>query len=175
MSAFEIKVTVSCPDVVEAAKIMASALIGKQPEAVAPVPAAANPIPAGMPSNLMDPSSHFSTANPSPAPAVTPVSGMAPNVPSGVATPAAVQTPMPPVGQTVPAGYPVPAAPLAQAPTYTLEQVSKAGADLITAQPAKMPELMALLGQYGVQTVNALRPEHLGPFATALRGMGAKI
>ncbi len=175
MSAFEIKVTVSCSDVVEAAKILASALTGKQPEAVAHVPTAANSIPAGMPSNLMDLSSHFNAAPPSSAPVAAPVTGMAPNALSGVATQVAVQTPMPPVGQTGPAGYTVPAAPLAQAPTYTLEQVSKAGADLITAQPAKMPELMALLGQYGVQTVNALRPEHLGSFATALRGMGAKI
>lgn len=170
---FEINVTVSCPDVVEAAKILASALGSKLPETVAPVSAAANPIPAGMSLNSMNPSSQFNTANP--APVGTPLTGMAPSTPAGVAAPAPAQIPMPPVGQAGPAGYTVAPAPLAQAPTYTLEQVSKAGADLITAQPAKMPELMALLGQYGVQTVNALRPEHLGPFATALRGMGAKI
>lgn len=72
---------------------------------------------------------------------------------------------------TIPAGN----VPLAQAPSFTLEQVSKAGADLITAQPARMQELMGLLAQFGVQTVNALRPDQLGAFATALRGMGAQI
>ena len=70
---------------------------------------------------------------------------------------------------------PVVQAPVAQAPTFTLEQVSKAGADLITAQPAKMQDLMALLQQYGVQTIQALPADKLGAFATALRGMGAQI
>lgn len=65
--------------------------------------------------------------------------------------------------------------PLAQAPTFTLEQISKAGADLVTVQPAKMQELMGLMAQFGVQTVNALKTDQLGAFATALRGMGAQI
>lgn len=71
---------------------------------------------------------------------------------------------------------PVPTAvPVAAAPAITLEQVAKAGADLISAAPAKMPELLALLKQYDVPAVNALKPEQVGPFATALRGLGAKI
>lgn len=72
---------------------------------------------------------------------------------------------------------PVPptAVPLAQAPSFTLEQVGKAGADLITQNPGKMPELMALLSQFGIQTVQQLKTDQLGAFATALRGMGAKI
>ncbi len=67
------------------------------------------------------------------------------------------------------------AVPVAAAPAITLEQVAKAGADLISAAPAKMPELLALLKQYDVPAVNALKPEQVGPFATALRGLGAKI
>lgn len=70
---------------------------------------------------------------------------------------------------------PVTNVPLAPAPAFTPQQVCKAGADLITAQPAKMQELMGLLAQFGVQTVDALRPDQLGTFATALRGMGAQI
>lgn len=70
---------------------------------------------------------------------------------------------------------PVTNVPLAQAPTFTLEQISKAGADLVTVQPAKMQELLSLMAQFGVQTVNALKPDQLGAFATALRGMGAQI
>ena len=67
------------------------------------------------------------------------------------------------------------AVPVAAAPAITLKQVAKAGADLISTAPAKMPELLALLKQYDVPAVNALKPEQVGPFATALRGLGAKI
>ena len=159
---FEINITVSCPDLVQAATIFATAMGSiKISEPTVTIPAA--------------------------APAVTSV--------SGTAQPAPAVTP--PVGQTAPAtanptngqssttasmmsSYPSNAAPaggvpLAQAPTFTLEQVSKAGAALITAQPARMQELMGLLAQFGVQTVDALRPDQLGAFATALRGMGAQI
>lgn len=110
------------------------------------------------------------------------------------ANPTVTQSPAAPTAQTVPTqvsatqtGYssmptnypsntaPVVQAPVAQAPTFTLEQVSKAGADLITAQPGKMQELMGLLQQFGVQTIQALPADKLGAFATALRGMGAQI
>lgn len=159
----EIRITVDCPDLVNAATTLANALAGVKPAAA---PAAAN------------------------------VSGTAPVAQYGSAAPVATQTPTPPIAQTVtvpapaapvnptypsmPTSYPsntapVTAAPVAQAPAFTLEQVSKAGADLITAQPAKMQDLMALLQQYGVQTIQALPADKLGAFATALRGMGAQI
>lgn len=67
------------------------------------------------------------------------------------------------------------AAPMAPAPTYTLQQIGAAGAALIQSNPAKRDELTALLQQYGVQSVAALKPEQLGAFATALRGLGANI
>lgn len=68
-----------------------------------------------------------------------------------------------------------PVAPIAPtaAPQYTLEQITKAGADL--AQAGKMEELLALLTQYGVQAVTQLPPEQYGGFALALRGMGAAL
>ena len=61
------------------------------------------------------------------------------------------------------------------APSYTVEQLQKAGGDLITADQDKMPALMALLQQFGVPAVTSLKPEQYGPFATALRGIGAVI
>ena len=61
------------------------------------------------------------------------------------------------------------------APSYTMEQVSKAGADLLALNPAKMPELMDLLQQFGVPAISALKAEQMGPFATALRGLGAQL
>ena len=82
----------------------------------------------------------------------------------------------PPVIPPLAAAAPVPTTvPVAAAPTITLEQVAKAGADLISSNPTKMPELLALLKQFGVPAVNALKPEQIGAFATALRGLGAKI
>ena len=65
--------------------------------------------------------------------------------------------------------------PLAGAPTFTLEQICKAGADLVTQNPNALPQVNGLLAQYGVQTVTDLKPEHFGTVATALRGLGAKI
>lgn len=87
---------------------------------------------------------------------------------------------------TVPASVPVsapvapPAAPIAptapvSAPSYTIDQIAKAGAELIGQHPGKMPQLTGLLAQYGVPSIQALRPEQLGPFATALRGLGATV
>ncbi len=63
----------------------------------------------------------------------------------------------------------------APAPSVTLAQVSKAGADMLSLNPAKMSELMALLQQFGVPAISELKPEQVGAFATALRGLGANI
>lgn len=63
----------------------------------------------------------------------------------------------------------------APAPSYTLEQLSKAGVDLTASDPAQMGELQSLLAQYGVQAITQLPPAQYGAFATALRGLGARI
>lgn len=65
--------------------------------------------------------------------------------------------------------------PVAAAPTYTMEQVGKAGADLVAANPSMMPTLMGLMQKYGVTMVTDLKAEQLGPFATELRALGGKI
>lgn len=135
---FEIRVTIACPDLLAAAKLLARNSI---PEAVeAPATPAVE-----------------TTAAP------TPVS-----VPAVPATSTPVNTANP-----VPAAAPV--VPLSQGPTYTLAQIAKAGADLISQNPGLMPQVNALLAQYGVQAVTDVKPEHYGAFATALRGLGAKI
>ena len=85
--------------------------------------------------------------------------------------PASVTIPTAPT----PAPASAPVAPTAPAPSITLAQVSKAGADLISVNPAKMPELMGLLQQFGVPAITELKPEQIGPFATALRALGGKI
>ena len=59
------------------------------------------------------------------------------------------------------------------APTYALDALARAGA--VLAQSGKMEQALALLAKYGVQTVNQLKPEQYGAFATELRALGAQL
>ena len=72
-----------------------------------------------------------------------------------------------------PGNTPPPTVPGTGAPTYTLDQISRAGASLVDA--GKMQQLLELLGRYGVQAVTQLQPEQYGAFATELRALGAQI
>lgn len=126
---FEVRVTVSCPDLVTAAKLLRGIEIDES--AVAKCAARHAEAPA-----------------------------------------APVQQNAAPVIQQP---QPAPAVPLAQAPTFTQADIAKAGAELFTTRPDLQPQVMALLGQYGCQSVMDLKPEQFGAFATALRGLGAKI
>lgn len=83
------------------------------------------------------------------------------------------QAPVPVMPTDAPVGVPVTVP--TEAPGFTLAQISKAGADLLTAKPALQPQLVTLLAKYGAQTVATLKPEHFGAFATELRAMGGKI
>ena len=101
----------------------------------------------------------------------------APVAQTPVAQTPVAQTPVAPV-PAVPVAQPAPtpAVPVAQsAPTYTKEQVASAGAALIQARPETRDALIGLLTQFGVNAINNLPDEHLGAFATALRGLGANI
>ncbi len=103
---------------------------------------------------------------PAPAPAA-PIAPLAPTVP-----PAPAAAPVPPAAPPAPAPA-APAVPVTTAPTYTLDQIAKAGASLVDA--GRMEPLLALLSRYGVQAVTQLAPEHYGAFATELRALGAQI
>lgn len=100
------------------------------------------------------------------APTPAPVAAPAP-APAPAPTPAA-----PPVTPMPTAAAPAPAVPVT-APTYTLDQIAKAGANLVDA--GKMEQLLALLTKYGVQAVTQLTPDQYGAFATELRALGAQI
>ena len=106
------------------------------------------------------------------------------NMPTGNApvAPAPVQTAPTPAPAPAPAAPPVTPMPTAAAPTsavpvtaptYTLDQIAKAGANLVDA--GKMEQLLALLTKYGVQAVTQLTPDQYGAFATELRALGAQI
>ena len=111
---------------------------------------------------------------------VAPVAAPAPAAPVNP-TPAPVAPVAAPVAPTAPVPTEQPAAPVAQAPTavpvtaptYTLDQIARAGASLVDA--GKMEQLLALLARYGVAAVTQLQPDQFGVFATELRALGAQI
>lgn len=70
---------------------------------------------------------------------------------------------------------PLPVAAPTAAPAFTVEQVAKAGANLLTSKPDLMGPLQELLSRYGVGSVKELPTDKLGEFAAELRKMGAKI
>lgn len=167
----EMKITVEAPDlaasILKLAKAIASGpdpdiLTPDEPLPVASYPTAPAPAPA--------------PAAPAPAPAapVSPAPVTPTQTPAPTATPP-VAAPAPTVGQTsaAPGNTPAPTVPVTGAPTYTLDQISRAGASLVDA--GKMQQLLELLGRYGVQAVTQLQPEQYGAFATELRALGAQI
>lgn len=159
----EMKITVEAPDLAASILKLAEAIAsGPDPSILTPdepLPVASYPTaPAPAP---VSPAPVTPTQTPTPAPAA-PVA--APN-----------PAPAPTAGQTsaAPGNTPAPTVPVAGAPTYTLDQISRAGASLVDA--GKMQQLLELLGRYGVQAVTQLQPEQYGTFATELRALGAQI
>ena len=59
------------------------------------------------------------------------------------------------------------------APTYTPDELARAAMTLMDS--GRQQELIGLLQSFGVSSLPELKPEQYGPFATALRGMGAQI
>ena len=127
------------------------------PAPVAPVATPVTPVThAPVPPVTMPPATVVPT-QPTPAPVATPTPAPAPVAPAQTAAPT----------------NPAPAVPVTTAPTYTLDQIAKAGASLVDA--GKMEQLLALLAKYGVQAVTQLQPDQYGVFATELRTLGAQL
>lgn len=104
----------------------------------------------------------------------------APTAPAAPTAPIAPPAPAAPVAPAAPAAPTAPTAPAAPAAPVPITQVSYKPDDLARAAMSLMdsgrqPDLIALLGQFGVVSIPDLRPEQYGAFATALRGMGAQI
>lgn len=118
---------------------------------------------AGAPAKETLPTPGVPTEVPISTPAMPPATA-----PAAVPVSAPVTPPVAPIAPTAPV------APVA-APSYTVDQIARAGAEFIGQNPEKRLQLTGLLAQYGVQSIQMLRPEQLGPFATALRGLGAAI
>lgn len=86
-------------------------------------------------------------------------------------TPIAQPAPAPP--QIIPPAPPT-SVPVTSPPDkrYTLGELSTAAAGIIGS---KRQELLGLLAQFGAESLHSLPQEQYGAFATALRGIGAKI
>lgn len=61
-----------------------------------------------------------------------------------------------------------------KAPSYTLDQLSKAAVGLIET-PGGLQQLNGLLDDFGVRFLNELDERHYGAFAMALRNLGVQI
>ena len=151
----EIKITLTVPGLPEAINNLADAIRGNStaaPVVQQPTAQATQPVAAPV----------VNPTTPAAAPVQTPVANTAP-----------VNT-----APVVNAAPPVPSAPApsnAAAVNYTIEQLSVAGAAL--CEQGKMPQLIALLGKYGVQAVTQLNPapETLNAFAAELKALGANL
>lgn len=155
----EMKIKIDVPELVAAVEKLAAAIDKTALNITVPNEGTLNfNMPAG---NAPVAPAPVQTA-PTPAPVAAPASAPAP-----APTPAA-----PPVTPMPTAAAPAPAVPVT-APTYTLDQIAKAGANLVGA--GKMEQLLALLTKYGVQAVTQLTPDQYGAFATELRALGAQI
>ena len=103
----------------------------------------------------------------------TPVQKM----PTAPAAPVAPVAPAAPTAPAAPAAPTAPAAPAAPVPTtqvsYKPDDLARAAMSLMDS--GRQPDLISLLGQFGVVSIPDLRPEQYRAFATALRGMGAQI
>lgn len=169
----EMKITVEAPDLAASILKLAEAIAsGPDPALLIPD----EPLPVSAYPTTPAPAAPVA-APVSPAP-VNPTPGPAPTTAAPVVVPSPSPTPVtnaPTAGPTsaAPGNTPAPAVPVAGAPTYTLDQISRAGASLVDA--GKMQQLLELLGRYGVQAVTQLKPEQYGAFATELRALGAQI
>lgn len=188
----EVKVTLEIPGVPEALNRLADAIAsqdcgcksGKAMDAInerltAAMNAAETAAPAQIPVQPV-PAQTAVAPTPAPAPAPAPVQAVAPT--PAAQTPAVpVQTPaVQPMPAQTPAGVapqpapaPVPAAPAPAAKKYTRDEIAKAGS--VLASQGKIPELLALLNKYGVQSVVQLDPGKYDAFAGDLRALGAAL
>ena len=149
---YEIKVTVDVPGLPEAISALANALNRLQPaNAISSEPVEAAQTAEGNPTILSTPAA----GNTAPAAATTPAQ-------SSPAAPVTEQTRT--IGSTLPTS---------EAKSYTLDDLSRAGAVLI--DQGKMPQLLDLLKKYGVQAVTQLNKSVYPAFVEEMKALGAQL
>ena len=101
-----------------------------------------------------------------------------PEAPQAATTPAELETAAEPQQSAPDApelGGPQFAEPQPAEPVPTKEQIGAAGAKMLDENPNAMPQLLSLLGEYGVQAVMQLKDDQLAGFAAKLRALGAEV
>lgn len=160
---FEVKVTVEIPGLLEAINALANAVsktLTVPVQAVSATPAPVTPAPVEAP--VAQAPAPVAAPAPAPVAAPAPVPAENPTAPAPVSPATTAQT-YPATTATSPS----------EAKPVTMDDLGRAGATLIDA--GKMPQLIALLGKYGVQAVTQLQPAQFGAFADELRALGAKF
>lgn len=184
---FEIKVTISCPDLVAAAEMLVKALRPAAAESEAPAEPKKTTKRGGKakqetelaPNAMEDPAPQQPVVLPVQQPVVQPQAMAQPQV----MPQQPVVQPQPPVQtqlmmqppQTMPTQQPVMQPPVTGAPGYTAEQISRAGIEWAQADLSRMQALQGLLRQFGVPSIQMLKPEQFGAFANGLRSLGARL
>lgn len=161
---FEIKVTISCPDLVAAAEMLVKALRPAAAEAEAPAEPKKTTKRGGkakqevelVPNAMEEPAPQQPVVLPMPQAMAQPQ--VMPQPPVVQPQPLVQSQPMMQPPQPMPTQQPVMQPPVTGAPGYTAEQISRAGAELVQTDPTKM-----------------LKPEQFGAFANGLRSLGARL
>lgn len=178
---FEIKVTISCPDLVAAAEMLVKALRPAAAESEAPAEPKKTSKRGGkakqevelVPNAMEAPAPQQPVVLPMPQAMAQPQ--VMPQQPVAQPQPLVQPQPMMQPPQPMPTQQPVMQPPVTGAPGYTAEQISRAGAELVQTDPTKMQALLAMLQQFGVATIQMLKPEQFGAFANGLRSLGARL
>ena len=178
---FEIKVTISCPDLVAAAEMLVKALRPAAAESEAPAEpkkttkrgSKAKQEVELVPNAMEEPAPHQPVVLPMPQAMAQPQ--VMPQQPVAQPQPLVQPQPMMQPPQPMPTQQPVMQPPVTGAPGYTAEQISRAGAELVQTDPTKMQALLGMLQQFGVATIQMLKPEQFGAFANGLRSLGARL
>lgn len=178
---FEIKVTISCPDLVAAAEMLVKALRPAAAESEAPAEPKKTSKRGGkakqevelVPNAMEEPAPQQPVVLPMPQAMAQPQ--VMPQQPVAQPQPLVQPQPMMQPPQPMPTQQPVMQPPVTGAPGYTAEQISRAGAELVQTDPTKMQALLAMLQQFGVATIQMLKPEQFGAFANGLRSLGARL
>lgn len=178
---FEIKVIISCPDLVVAAEMLVKALRPAAAESEAPAEpkkttkrgSKAKQEVELVPNAMEEPAPQQPVVLPMPQAMAQPQ--VMPQPPVVQPQPLVQPQPMMQPPQPMPTQQPVMQPPVTGAPGYTAEQISRAGAELVQTDPTKMQALLAMLQQFGVATIQMLKPEQFGAFANGLRSLGARL
>lgn len=178
---FEIKVIISCPDLVAAAEMLVKALRPAAAESEAPAEpkkttkrgSKAKQEVELAPNAMEEPAPQQPVVLPMPQAMAQPQ--VMPQQPVAQPQPLVQPQPMMQPPQPMPTQQPVMQPPVTGAPGYTAEQISRAGAELVQTDPTKMQALLGMLQQFGVATIQMLKPEQFGAFANGLRSLGARL